>query len=272
MKRLILSVMIAGFVCLVAETAFGDIINVPTTEYPTIQVGINAATAGDTVQVAAGTYYENTTMKSGVVIRGTGAGDDPSIHSIIDGGANDSVVSAESVDSAARLEGFKISNGEADSGGGMYNSNSSPAVSDCSFSDNSAILFPTVGSGGGMYNISSSPTVINCNFSENDSAGSGGGMQNDLSSPTVTNCTFSGNTAYTHGGGMYNAASSPTVTNSNFSENDSSSGSGGGMANFQGSSPTVNGCSFVQNLAHINRGGGMYNESDSSPTLVSVRP
>ncbi|MBA7641265.1 hypothetical protein ES703_48941 [subsurface metagenome] len=67
--------------------------------------------------------------------------------------------------------------------------------------------------GGGMYNYNGNPTLTNCVFSGNRAEEWGGGMYNSESSPTVTNCTFSGNSASEFGGGMINYESSPTVTN-----------------------------------------------------------
>jgi LPXTG-site transpeptidase (sortase) family protein len=64
-----------------------------------------------------------------------------------------------------------------------------------------------------MYNSNSSPTLTNVTFSGN-SAKFGGGMSNVDSSPTLTNVTFSGNSASYDGGGMFNLFnSSPTLTN-----------------------------------------------------------
>jgi len=146
-ESMLVSLVILALVSLIYGKAFGGTIYVPG-DYPSIQAGIDAASSGDTVQVAPGTYHENITMKSGVVIQGAGAGDDPSIHSIIDGGATGSVVTAIEVDSAAKLDGFTITNGDKANGGGMYNYSSSPTVTNCTFSGNSANL-----NGGGMYNI-----------------------------------------------------------------------------------------------------------------------
>ena len=181
--------------------------------------------------------------------------------------------SGTNLDETAILDGFTITAGNADGsgpqdprgrGGGMFNDNSSPTVSNCTFSGNS------VGSvGGGMYNAwYSSPIVTNCTFSSNSSAGFGGGMSNDnSSSPTVTGCTFSGNSAYYFGGGMFNLLSSPTVTGCTFSGN-STDNEGGGMFNYYDSSPTVTNCTFSSNSS-AGFGGGMSNYYDSSPTVTN---
>ena len=166
----------------------------------------------------------------------------------------------------AVLDGFTITGGNAESssqnysGGGMVNTFSSPTVTNCSFSGNSAVL-----DGAGMLNEDfSSPTLTNCSFSGNSAAYNGGGIYNSQSSPTLTNCTFSGNSA-SYGGGMYNDSSWPTLTNCTFSGN-SAANNGGGMYNIASFSPTLTNCTFSGNSARY--GGGMYNE-ESSPTLAN---
>ncbi|MEZ4932190.1 MAG: hypothetical protein R2788_08745 [Saprospiraceae bacterium] len=299
-----------------------------------LQAMINASASGDEVWVAAGTYKPTTcnpctatdraisfVMKNNLDIFGGLAGNEPSGYdmSLRDFTANETILSGDigtvgnngdnsyhvisnnnnGLNSTAVLDGFAITGGNANgsgssSGGGMYNNNSSPTVTNCSFSRNNSNNFgggmsnfnnssPTVtncsfsgnnsnNDGGGMYNFNnSSPTVTNCSFSGNSadsSTGEGGGMSNSTSSPTVTNCSFSGNSA-SRGGGMYNQSSFPTVTNCSFSGNTGSnnaSGGGGGMYN-NNSSPMVTNCSFSGNNAG-GRGGGMYN-SGFSPTVTN---
>ena len=140
------------------------------------------------------------------------------------------VVTGSGTDETAVLDGFTITGGNAngpgypgypdyyDSGGGMYNyggwpTYSSPTITNCTFSGNSAYGGYGGGRGGGMYNSGGSPKVTNCIFNGNV-AYYGGGMYN-YSYPgnsKVTNCTFTGNVAGAYGGGGiygYNT----TVTN-----------------------------------------------------------
>ncbi len=226
-----------------------------------IQDAIDAASSGDTIYVHAGTYYENIELEDGVALIGDGAS-----VTTIDGGGSGTVVTATGVGSTTVLSGFKITNGSVtiSDGGGMYNDNSSPTITNCTFSGNEAD-----GHGGGMYNNNySSPTLTNCTFTGNEAYEDGGGMYNDNdSSTTLTNCTFSSNTAYDDGGGMYNDDdSSTTLTNCTFTGNEAFD-EGGGMRNDDDSSTTLTNCTFTGNTA-IYEGGGMRNY-ESSPTLTN---
>lgn len=256
MKKIIPFAMFLGFFWTTVDIVLADTLNVPL-PYLTIQAAINAANAGDTVEVATGTYPENITMRNGVIIHGAG----PS-NSIIDGGAKGSVVTAIDVDSSAVLEGFKIRDGASVDGGGMYNESSSATVTNCIFDGNSA-----TGYGGGMYNAYSSPTVTNCTFSNNTAVASGGGMRNASSSPTVSDSIFSGNSSGGYGGGMSNYVSSPQVSKCVFSSN-SAATHGGGMGNYSNTFPTITNCTFFNNEA--TDGGGLSNAwYNSNPVVVN---
>ena len=131
-------------------------------------------------------------------------------------------------------------------------------------------------SGGGMYNRNSSPTVTNCTFTGNSAnwdRGGGGGMENYYSSPTVTNCTFTGNSAYWGGGICNDNDCTMTVTNCTFSGNSAGPGGGGGMCNWFNCNPTVTNCTFTGNSADVglddNGGGGGMLNFMSSPTLTN---
>ena len=103
--------------------------------------------------------------------------------------------------SSPTLENCRFTGNTADYGGGMYNIYSSPIVIDCSFGGNSALA-----SGGGMFNLyESSPALTNCTFSENTAeTWWGGGLLNGYDSrPTLDDCAFTNNHAV-EGGGMYN--------------------------------------------------------------------
>ncbi|MDY6836110.1 MAG: right-handed parallel beta-helix repeat-containing protein [Chloroflexota bacterium] len=234
-----------------------------TDAFDNIQDGVDSVAVPGTVNVAAGLYNEQVSMLSGVQIIGEGAGNDPNLHSIIDGGSNGAVIIAIDVDTTAGLDGFMIRNGTGTDvefvgsvflpcGGGVYIKNSGPTISACFIYQNSAQY------GGGIYNdISSSPTITGCTIEGNTANSSGGGMYNYTANPTVTGCTFENNSAVV-GAGMHNDWTSlPTVNNCIFRNNGDE-----GMYNNRASSPTVTSCIFDSNTQR-----GMYNY-ESSP-LVS---
>ena len=170
---------------------------------------------------------------------------------------------AESVD----ISGISIISGDVGTGygGGMYNYESSPTVTDCAFIGNRAKY------GAGMYNEyeGANPVVANCIFTRNIAESEGGGMYNyDDSMPTVTGCTFTENKALTnYGGGMHNDYASPVVTECIFIGNEADKG--GGMGNWQYCSPLVTNCIFSENIA-TDEGGGMYNYTSDLTVINCV--
>ena len=253
--------------------------------YTELQVALAIARDGDQVWVAVGTYKPGSArsatfrLVANVAVYGGFAGSetmlaerDPATNvTILSGdigvpGDNDDncyhvVVSVDD----ATLDGFTITGGKANGtghdehGGGMFNLASSPSVSNCTFSGNSAK------NGGGMYNQSASPTVENCTFSGNSASGNGGGMWNyDGASPQVRNSKFSGNSAQFYGGGMYNKSSSPQLTNCLFVNNTVTNYYGGAVYN-NASSPSLTNCTLSGNTA--SKGGAMANMSGSSTTV-----
>ena len=266
--------------------------------YTDLQDALDAASIGDEIWVADGTYKptsgaERTAtfqMKSGVAIYGGfgGYGISETLRTERDWAANETILSGDigapgdssdnsyhvvtgsGVPGSAVLDGFTISGGNADgadshnNGGGMYNDAGSPTLANVTFSDNSATYY-----GGGMYNgAGSNATLTDVTFSGNSTDYHGGGMVNDNASPTLTGVTFSGNGAAVGGGGMHNVfGSSPTLTNVTFSGN-SANNDGGGMHNWSNSSPTLTNVTFSGNSA-TNHGGGMYNGAGSNPALTN---
>ncbi|MHC4499886.1 MAG: Vps62-related protein, partial [Planctomycetota bacterium] len=241
--------------------------------YITITAAIrDANNRDDEIEVSPGTYPGGINF-SGKAVRLYSSGG-PDVTTIDGDGAYHVVQCISGEGPNTILEGFTITGGNSSGpdpndrrGGGVFNFNSSPMVTNCTFTDLWAY------DGGAMYNLNSSPTVADCTFSGNSAEYSGGGMYNYQGSPMVADCTFSLNTAGT-GGGMVNVdGSNPQVTNCTFSDNAASSSTwgGAGMCNLANSSPTVINCTFTGNTVSsgTDGGGGMGNYNNSSPTVAN---
>lgn len=138
-------------------------------------------------------------------------------------------ISAGAVGSAV-LDGFGILNGissistsplvntkliNSGKGGGVYITESSPVIKNCSLRNNYAY-----DDGGGMYLYHSTPVITNCSIAGNLANRGGGIALYDLSPALFSNCIITGNKAYIPsniltdlGGGVYIHYTDPTFYN-----------------------------------------------------------
>ncbi|HKM55189.1 MAG TPA: Ig-like domain repeat protein, partial [Isosphaeraceae bacterium] len=156
----------------------------------------------------------------------------------------------------ACISGLTISNGNADSGGGVYNDGSLTLAND-TLSGNSAT------DGGGVYN-DGSLTLANDTLSGNSAYDYGGGVDN-YGTVTLTNDTLSENSADYYGGGISNWDGTVTLTNDTLSGN--SATAGGGISNY-GGTMTLTNDTLSGNSATAD-GGGVYNDNYGTATLTN---
>jgi hypothetical protein len=101
------------FALLAASISRADIIRVPT-DYETIQSAIEAAVAGDTIDVSAGTYQERLVLKPGIVVRSVGGNEKGKLGltraeiTILDGGGANGEAPGVTMAAGATLDGFTI--------------------------------------------------------------------------------------------------------------------------------------------------------------------
>jgi hypothetical protein len=233
-----------SLVLVALHSARADTITV--TPLQSIQAAIDAATYGDTVEVAPGTYSESITLKDGVALIGAG----PDV-TIIHADPNTSAVTAMICESDTLLQGFTIQNGTGTElsepgvtlGGGIFVQYSSLWIVDCVFRNNTATAY-----GGAICNfMNANPVVVDCIFTNNHCDAYGGAVagygfcapayincifvdntaaygaalaQVDLYPAAILNCTFTRNQADSTGGAVFNMSPQTMITNSILWAND----------------------------------------------------
>lgn len=235
-------------------------IHVPA-DQPTIQAAINAASNGDIVLVAPGTYFENINFSGkAITVRSSGGAN----VTTIDGGNAGSVVTIDSGEALTTvLHGFTIQHGNASfDGGGVYISSASPTITGSLITGNVAC-----NGGAGIAVEFSSALVQSNNISNNSGPGcdltgagmlvGGFGAAQIIGNVIKNNTTISGD-----GGGIaINAAGTPTLRNNIISGNVAkgiSPGSQGGgiwIVNYSDALIVQN---LIFNNTAIGEGAGIY--------------
>lgn len=196
--------------------------------YTSIQAAIDAAAAGDTIQVAAGTYKELINFKGKAIsVKGTAG----ARNTIIDAnGAPGPVVRFSTAETASSvLEGVTItgafSTGSTAYGGGVYLSGSAPVLRDVIVTNNTAYR------GAGVYFTVSGkvPLLERVVIQSNTATDYGGGIYVNAGDPELSGVFLLSNvvtSSYGSGGGMYVYDGIPYLHNSLVAGNKASNGGG----------------------------------------------
>jgi hypothetical protein len=163
-------------------------------------------------------------------------------------------------DSSPTLTHCVISGNTADLGGGMYLLRSSVEINDCTISENGLPEFGYYGDGGGIYCIEDSdPVIVNCTITRNrapgfqyERAGYGGGVhvENNCHASLI-NCTVSANTAGARGSAISVLEADLTLLDCQIIENESRVTSSGGAVYLRTCAGVLRNCVIRRNRADV---------------------
>ena len=221
--------------------------------FGSVQHGVNIASTGDTIFVAAGLYSEHVSFSGkNVVVLSIDGSKQTVLEAALPGVPIVTFSNSES--NAAVLDGFTIRNSL--DAPGILCKESSPVIQNCeihSCSNSSA--------GGGIRCIDGSSAAIRNNRIHDNSSTTGGGIFCEGSTPIITNNIFEYNSAASGGAIAVSSASDARLTYNLYVYNEATQ-DGGAIANVSMIGPPlmVQYCTFYQNTSG-RFGGALYTES-----------
>jgi uncharacterized repeat protein (TIGR01451 family) len=241
--------------------------------YTTIQAAINAATSGDTIKVAQGTYYEKLHVDKAITLQGgysppnwTTPSSDPSLTVINGSGLGDSVIWITYPASGTTIENLTITGGTGHYYPGSYSRGGGIEVLAVTVTiRNNIIQGNSADEGGGISIADGAGTPLQHQILNNIITGNtatrahgfgwGGGIALINTAGTLRGNVITSNTAY-WGGGVLMWSSTPTIEGNNISGNraQGTEGSAGGI-HIEESSPVVRNNIIANNTAEVNGGG-----------------
>jgi parallel beta-helix repeat protein len=259
-----------------------DIIQVGPGGYPTIQHGLYAAAAYDTVLVAPAIYYQNVVWPNtqGIYLLSEAGAD----FTIIDGLNVAPVMTIHlALDTTTKIDGFTIVNGQSgifcqdgacpiimnnkiinNSNSGILCVAADPIIRDNEISGNSA------GYGGAIHCskafTATSPRIIRNVITNNGANLWGGGIFcGEFSAPSIVDNMITDNSAES-GGAIYCWGSNPEYFQGNTIRNNCAAEDGGGIFLWENHATTISGNVIDSNTAIYN-GGGICSEH-STPLII----
>lgn len=218
----------------------------------TIQGGLDLAVAGDTVEVAPGTYPEDIDFEARTVAVESSGG--PAVTLLVGTGSGPVVRIDSGEGAGTRFAGFTVQGGDAtdhdatgDAGGGMHVSGTPVTVDDVWFVGNAAEF-----GGGLLLREATGAELLNLRF-EGNTARYGGGLYLYESVVTLRGGIFTGNVADDGGGAVFLYGGSTTFRELS-AEANATPGSGGGLYADAGAALACTFCTFAGNEAA--QGGG----------------
>ena len=254
----IYGVLLSALIPVMTSAAVYTVRQDGTGDFTEITPAIAAASFGDTVEVDAGTYFEELIITTPLTLRSTfGAAS-----TFLDG---QNTFRPLTIDTAAGIvvKGFTIRNGSSIGGGGVRVRNGGATViSDCIIQNNwvsdvgggfmvkgpgsrleiirCQIIgnFASLNGGGGEVAASGNATVTDCVFRDNSTDNYAAALACQQSIMDISGCEFWNNRSGNVGAALYYYQGSGTISNNTFHENEAGGGGDAGTVVLHESSGT----------------------------------